>query len=240
MRGNLRVCPRFTSPVYVRPRFTSFDLAISRFHDLPVFHSPDLPISRSPGSSISRPPGLPGSEALFPSAFILRTIGVADRARADYDVRIGSVIRGSWFDAVFGTRNSELRTQDSGLSTQYSVLSTQYSVLSTHPSSFVGDCVADCWGAAPGAGAFLFAVRPKRKARKRKGAPVRRRYLVPSCGIPALLDQSGGLRNSRTVHAIPSASGGISLRKSMRTRGSPSARPSTRHHYWRTLRKRNT
>ena len=29
---------------------------------------------------------------LHPSAFILRTIGVADRARADYDVRIGSVI----------------------------------------------------------------------------------------------------------------------------------------------------
>jgi hypothetical protein len=27
-------------------------------------------------------------------------------------------------------------------------------------------------------------------------SPVRRRYLVTSCGIPVLLDQSGGLRNS--------------------------------------------
>jgi len=31
----------------------------------------------------------------------------------------------------------------------------------------------------------------------RTGAPVRRHYLVNSCGVPALLDQAGRLRNSR-------------------------------------------
>jgi hypothetical protein len=61
-----------------------------------------------------------------------------------------------------------------------------------------------------------------------KGAPVRRRHLVNLCGSPALLDQAGRLRNSRTVHAIPSTSGGKSLRKPMGTRGSPSARPKPR------------
>jgi hypothetical protein len=61
-------------------------------------------------------------------------------------------------------------------------------------------------GGGPGAGDFLFA-RPKRKSPKRKGTPVRRRYLVTSCGIPALLNQPGGLRNSRTDSILAGSSG---------------------------------
>jgi hypothetical protein len=44
----------------------------------------------------------------------------------------------------------------------------------------------------------FFLLAQKEKSPKKKGAPVRRRYLVNSCGSPALLDQSGRLRNSRT------------------------------------------
>jgi hypothetical protein len=80
-------------------------------------------------------------------------------------------------------------------------------------------------GAAPGPVTFF---APPKKVTKERGSPVRRHYLVTSCGVPALLDQPGGLRNSRTVHAIPSTSGGKSLRKPMGTRGSPSARPKPR------------
>ena len=38
-------------------------------------------------------------------------------------------------------------------------------------------------------------------------SPVRRHYLVTSCGVPALLDHPGGLRNSRTVSTLSSSRG---------------------------------
>jgi len=73
-------------------------------------------------------------------------------------------------------------------------------------------------GAAPGPVTFF---APPKKVTKERGSPVRRHYLVTSCGVPALLDQPGGLRNSRTVHAIPSTSGADCLCFSKHFRGSP-------------------
>ena len=53
-------------------------------------------------------------------------------------------------------------------------------------------------GGRPRVPATFFLLAHKRKSPKKKGAPVRRHYLVHSCGVPALLDQVGRLRNSRT------------------------------------------
>ena len=65
---------------------------------------------------------------------------------------------------------------------------------------------------------------PQRKSPKKGESPVRRRYLVNSCGSPALLAKARRLRNSRTVCTTAYTSGGNSLGISVRTRGSPSAR----------------
>jgi len=88
------------------------------------------------------------------------------------------------------------------------------------------DFLSHCFipSTVPSRGLVTFFAPPK-KVIKERGSPVRRRYLVSSCGDPALLDQPGGLRNSRTVHAIRGRSGWRSLRNPMGKRGAPSARP---------------
>jgi hypothetical protein len=48
-------------------------------------------------------------------------------------------------------------------------------------------------GVAPGPVTFF---APPKKVTKERGSPVRRHDLVNSCGVPVLLDQPGGLRNS--------------------------------------------
>ena len=48
---------------------------------------------------------------------------------------------------------------------------------------------------------MTFFSRPK-ESHQRKSRPVRRRYLVASCGIPALLAKAGRLRNSRTITVL--------------------------------------
>jgi len=60
-------------------------------------------------------------------------------------------------------------------------------------------------GGGPGAGDFLLLTQ--KKVTKEKGAPVRCRYLVASCGIPALLAKAGRLRNSRSIFATAHVSG---------------------------------
>ena len=57
-------------------------------------------------------------------------------------------------------------------------------------------------GGRPRAPVTFFLLAHKRKSPKKKGAPVRRRYLASSCGSPVLLDRPGGLRNSRIVSTL--------------------------------------
>ena len=82
-------------------------------------------------------------------------------------------------------------------------------------------------GAAPVPVTFFLLAQ--KESHQRKKAP---RFAAATSqarsGVPVLLDQPGGLRNSRTICSIAHKSGVTCQRSRVRSRGSPSARPKPR------------